>query len=288
MRMRKKQLKHIVTNVFLILLSLSLYGENTALSYSHVMDWQTGIISIDVMGISEISRRMSPETKFKFETDLEIKMPSIFLDCIKNVYVDSYSTVDESILRQKIDYEKFKSLSGAGSRLYASLSDDYSKIRVHYEYPILGESSLVSCFIFHTRPVPMRSVLGFSASGRFSGLLIYAKGEYNLYAKETKGKINRALFPAIYDEEMNLVLDKSMCDPVYLKKWGMAAYTDSLDEKNMASRIGVAPLRALTAALFGKYNTDLILPTEDIQKLLASGENRKILKECRIVIVTDQ
>jgi len=78
-----------------------------------------------------------------------------------------------------------------------------------------------------------------------------------------------------------------MGDPAYLSRWGVAAYSSSLDERPFLERIGYNPLRVFAIGLFGKYPTDILLSREDGYRILSRPHNRQLLKEGRILIITD-
>jgi hypothetical protein len=94
-----------------------------------------------------------------------------------------------------------------------------------------------------------------------------------------------ALFPKIYDEEMNLIMDKSMCDPDRLRDWGMIAYSDVLDLRRYSYRIGSFPLTLMAKAVFGKNSTDIIISSEAAAEILSKEENRQLLAQARIVVI---
>jgi hypothetical protein len=84
---------------------------------------------------------------------------------------------------------------------------------------------------------------------------------------------------------MTLVLDRLMCNPSDLAKWGMAAYVTRMDEGPLVSRIGLSPLRVAARAVFGINSTDVIISTDAVRQLLSLTENIALLQQGRIVIV---
>ncbi|GAB1481739.1 hypothetical protein MASR2M78_05540 [Treponema sp.] len=53
----------------------------------------------------------------------------------------------------------------------------------------------------------------------------------------------------------------------------------------MLERVGKDPLRILARSLFGVRATDPIIDRDDALKIISSEENRRLLKEGRLVIV---
>ena len=121
--------------------------------------------------------------------------------------------------------------------------------------------------------------------GQFTGLIIYIPKTLPLYGKEVNGELTKVLFPRIYDEDMNLILDYSMVSPEYMKKWGMVIYGNSFDENIYQSRIGITPLRIVARSIYGKNNCDIIISKEEADKIIGTNENLKIISQSRILVI---
>ena len=65
----------------------------------------------------------------------------------------------------------------------------------------------------------------------------------------------------------------------------MIAYTTDPSDRGPADRIGSNPLRILARGVFGRNDTDLLIPTESAHRLLATADNRRLLREGRILVV---
>ncbi len=84
---------------------------------------------------------------------------------------------------------------------------------------------------------------------------------------------------------MNIVMDFTMVEPNYIKKWGMVLYGSTFDESYYQDRVGIAPLRVIAKGLFGKNSSDIIISNKEAQKLIGSTDNIKIISQSRILIV---
>jgi hypothetical protein len=96
-----------------------------------------------------------------------------------------------------------------------------------------------------------------------------------------------ALFPRIWDEQMNLLLDKGMCAPESLARWGMVGYSQAVDDPAADLRVGNVPLRLAARGVFGDNDTDIVISMDGARQLLALPENIALLQTGRIVIVYD-
>lgn len=229
----------------------------------------------------------TPKTRYNAEQLISDLIPNIFADEVAKVRLDSSRLIGDTYREGGEILEKLKSLALSGRRESSSYAADMKSVRITYTYPIYGEGGLLSFYLTHTRSFPVRKVLGFVPDKEFTGIVIYAKGEYPLYGKDRNGSLRPSLFPKIFDEEMNEVVQKENCDPESLKRWGMAQYTDSLALERFSQRIGRFPLHIMARGIYGINDTDLIISTDDANKLLALEENRNLLVQGRILIIVD-
>jgi hypothetical protein len=165
------------------------------------------------------------------------------------------------------------------------MSEDLSAARLAWTFPLFGPQGVASLFVTYEVPSPLPRALGDVAAGRYTGVVIYAAEPLASYGTSGQRLPQPALFPRIFDEGMSLVLDKEMCDPASLRRWGMVAYTSDPADPGPAERIGPNPLRILARGVFGRNDTDLLIPRESARRLLASDENRRLLLEGRILVV---
>ena len=96
-----------------------------------------------------------------------------------------------------------------------------------------------------------------------------------------------ALFPRIWDEQMNLVLEKGMCSIDALARWGMVGCVLRPDEDAATLRVGNFPLRLAARGVFGDTPTDIVIPTDGALQLLTLPENMDLLRQGKIAIVYD-
>src|SRR5208337_2522684 len=93
-----------------------------------------------------------------------------------------------------------------------SLSRDFSFLVARYTLPLFGERGVASP-LFPSQATSPKRRLGYVATRKFTGLLIYARGQLPEVGSGRTSQARPALFPRLWDEQMNLVLDKGMCDP---------------------------------------------------------------------------
>jgi hypothetical protein len=277
--------------IFLLLLLLGLSGYLSAqqeeMIVSKRVDWEGGALILDITTAVE-AKEFNPVSRFQVERQLERLLSGLFMSAVVEVPFDSYRTIGDRLKEDQNLFQRLESAATASvEKSNARVRGDLQGIEVRYRFPFFGEGGFMAALITHSRAHPVERKLGFVPSRNFTGLVIYATGELPAHGKDIRQKVQPAVFPSLYDEDMNLILSVEMCDPVYLKRWGMVAYSDSEQDSALLERIGAAPLRTVARGVFGINATDLLLPAEAVGRLLVREANRKMLSQGRILIVVE-
>jgi hypothetical protein len=275
--------------VFLLLLLPGFIGPVCAQvpgpQVSERIDWVRGALILDV-NLALEPAEFGPGSRFAAEREIRRLLPGLFMAAVVEIPFDSYRSIGD---RLKENPELFQRLENAAlasaSKRYSRVRGDLQEVEVQYSFPFYGEGGFAVPLITHSRPYPMQRRLGFVPSRNFTGLVIYARGQLPAHGKDIRQTVRPALFPALYDEDMNLLLSVEMCDPDYLKRWGMAVYAESEQSSLLLERIGAAPLRTVARGVFGINATDLLLPAEAADRLMAREANQNMLRQGRVLIV---
>ena len=279
-----RKILQTISIVFLIAcLPGTVIGQTVTLKESVL--WRENRILLDVRLAREGS--IQANTRYLLEAEVESLLPSLFLDALLDTPFDSAHTLGEKIKKESEFIPYLRAVSEQGQKVFSSYSADLNQVHLRYSFPFYGDQGLVVPFVTHTRPYPLRRLLTFEPSRTFTGVVIYAKGEYPAHGKTIEQRLTPSFFPKIYDQDMNLVLSAEMCEPEYLKRWGLVAYTDTLDEGPYLERIKTLPLRIVARGIFGRNATDVIIATDAAAKLLSREGNRQLLREGRILIIID-
>lgn len=275
--------------IFLILMFAGLggylWGQQEGMVVSQRVDWERGALILQVAQAIDATT-FNPSSRFEVEREIERILPGLFMSAVVQIPFDSYRTIGERLKEDQNLFQQLESsASASASKNYSRVREDLQEIQVQYSFPFYGDGGFVVPLVTHNRPYPVERKLGFVPSRNFTGLIIYAKGELPAHGKDIHQAVQPAVFPTLYDEDMNPVLSVEMCDPAYLKRWGMVAYTDSEEDSAFLQRIGAAPLRTVARGVFGINATDLQLPTEAVDRLLVREANRNLLVQGRVLIV---
>jgi hypothetical protein len=254
---------------------------------SSVVNWTAGSITMEVTRALDPSIPSTVRAKQDAETDLEARLPQFLARTVAPLQVDSSHTLGDLLGADPALFARFAALDLGARRDELFLSHDFSSLVARYTLPLFGEGG-VAAPLLPAQSTPLHRRLGYVPTRKFTGLLIYATG---LLPEAGTGRMvaaRPALFPRIWDEQMNLVLDKEMCSPDALSRWGMVGYVLRPDEDAATLRVGNLPLRLAARGVFGDSPADIVIPTEGARQLLTLAENRDLLREGRIVIVYDK
>ena len=218
--------------------------------------------------------------------DIESRLPDFLSRAVSALTVDSSHTMGDLLSSDPGLFARWSELGLGGHRDDFFLSPDFSSLVARYTLPFFGAQG-ISSPLFPSRETPIRRSLGYVATRKFSGLLIHAKGPLPEAGSSRTAVARPALFPRIWDEQMNLVLDRGMCSPEALAKWGMVGYALDPDEDAAVLRVGNFPLRLAARGVFGDKPTDIVISTDGARKLLTLAENIALLREGRVCIVYD-
>lgn len=260
-------------------------------TWTRTVSWPAGELRLEVR--TAVQPPLSPATRFQAERRVAEALPSLYIAAVQDLLVDSQHTVGDRLAASD---ELFRALADQASAkagpLSSSFTPDLHAVVMEYRFPLYDPSGagLIAPFVRHEQPFPIRRVLGFVPARTFTGVVILAQGDFPVHGKDSRAKVQPALLPRLFDERMNPVLDPEMCDPGYLRKWAVAAYSYSGSEEELRKReerIGLNPLRTRARAVFGIHATDLLLSSEAARQLLSRPQNRELLMQGRILIIID-
>jgi hypothetical protein len=247
------------------------------------IDWAAGTIAVEITHALDPATPSTVRAKGDAETDIEARLPDILPGAVAPLTVDSSHTYGELLGVDPQLLARVGALALAARRDALFLTTDFASLVARYTIPMFGPGGITAPLL-PSRETAIRGRLGDVTTRKYTGVVIYAQGPLP-EAGGTGVKVARpALFPRLWDEQMDLVLDKGMCAPEALARWGMVGYAQALDDASLL-RAGAVPLRLAARAVFGDNATDLVLPTDGVRQLLALPENVALLREGRICIV---
>lgn len=250
------------------------------------IDWRESTFIIEAR--IDLSKQNSfiPLARSQSEQLVEQRLPITFRRTLADLIIDSYYTAGEMAADSPELVRAINNLTYKNTKTFSHISSNLQRFSVSYTYRFYPD--IIDIFTFHNRPYNPPRVLSYVPTAAFTGIIIYMKDIFPVHGERgLETGLRPCLFPKIYDEDMNLIYEKGMVDPDVLRKWGMVAYTDSLDLREFRDRVGASPLRVLGRGIFGKNYSDIIIDTQTAQKILFHPENRKLLTEGKVLIICE-
>lgn len=224
-----------------------------------------------------------PAGRLEAERSIERDLPALMEKTIFGLRVDSYRDVTASLEDGTVDEDGLLGLSGSARLVDEAFSRDFRSFTAVYELPL---ESAMELYIRHSTAMTLDAPLEYRATKPYTGIVIFAKGKLPVHGEGVEDSLSPCLFPRVYDEHMNLLLDRNRVDPGALRKWGELGYAASLGS-DAEARIGSAPLKIVAQAYFGTNRSDILISRDDALKILALPENRALVSAGKILIIID-
>ncbi|MDC7225619.1 MAG: hypothetical protein PQJ61_02515 [Spirochaetales bacterium] len=248
------------------------------------ISWLTGDMTISASAAVPASAINITTERFRITEAIDRNLTEIVTGAFSSIYLDSLHTLKEGFNMDSRMMAEFDNLNLGKNRTSSSISLDLDEVTNIYKYNIYSE--LIPILTKHRRTSPPPVLLNYEPTAVFSGIIIYAADPLPYYGESGSGMLNPAVFPKIFDENMELVASAGMASPEYLAEWGFILYTDSYDEKQFEERIGLYPFRTTAEGIFGNNRTDILITEEAARKILYNSKNRRLIEEGRIMVIT--
>lgn len=268
----------------LLLLPLSVFSNETNnLQWNKEIDWEKKNITITVKSMLDLKNATLAANRNRSEQLITESIPQIFLQAMLDFRVSSLHSAEDVFVAEPEIFHKLISLAENRKNEFSILSKNLTYLENTYIFPIYPD--LVEIFYDGTTADTPEPLLTQYKTGRYSGLIIYVPEKLPLYKKSREGSLEPALFPRIFDEDMNLIVDKNTIIPHRIKKSGLVQYTRDFNEDPYLERVGLSPLRTIAIGIFGTNNTDIIISREAADKIRGNEENIKTISQGRILII---
>jgi hypothetical protein len=279
--MRVRKLVHFLC---LLCAAAALHAQEAGSAVSAVFDWKAARVGLSVSRALDQSIPSLQRAQNEAESAIDAGFSALFLEAVSRLVIDSSRTVGSLAGSDPAYFAWIQGLARSARKQTFNLSTDLRTATAGYAIPFFTESGIFSPLI-PAEDVRIERRLGYAPTRVFSGLVVYAAEPLPAVGDAVTQNAAPAVFPRLFDEEMNVVFDKTMCRASALKKWGMAGYADSADDAAILARCGKTPLLVVARAVFGANGTDLVIPTRAALQILGLNENIDILKEGKVLIV---
>jgi len=281
--------KGIFPACFLLLSGVFSFGQ-AQVGIDGAIEWErmeiNAVISLDLAsaGIRMPAGRMQGEAILASEY-LRLIRPEIM-----NIQVDSSSSIGDLIGRGEWCLFELESLALQARAVPPALSLGFDRLSAFYT---LGIAGISRAFIRHRQPVDIPRTLSPVPAPAFTGIVIIASDVQPIHGRQGSDLIRPALFPKIWDTQMNLIFERNMLNPNagamvrYFCRQGIFAGGPTGLSPEVTAVVGERPLRIFARGAFGVTPTDPIISREDALMIISTPENRNLLREGRVAIILD-
>ena len=292
--MRRPYGKLICLACFLLLAGVPLSGElsfgQADVGIDGAIEWESMEIRARVsLNLASAGIRM-PAGRMQGEAILASEYLRLIRPEIMNIRVDSSSVVGDVIARGEWSLFELESLALQARVVPPALSPGFDRLSATYT---LGIAGISEAFIRHRHPVDVPRTLSPVDAPAFTGIVIIASDAQQIHGRETSDLIRPALFPRIWDSQMNLIFERNMLNPgagamarYFCRRAVFAGGPTGLSPE-LAAFVGDRPLRIFARGAFGATPTDPIISRDDALMIISTQENRNLLHQGRVAIVLD-
>ncbi len=243
-------------------------------------DWEAGLLDLTITRDVE---SFSPAERNRLGMEVDQDLIDEFTVSAGSLRISSAMSISDWLNKNPARFPEFiegvKKLKLKGS----SYTRDFSQLTFRYSAMLFPDIAAV--FIEHSQGYLPPVHLTFQPAADFTGILIYVKGVYPVQGEERRDRLSPALFPRIWDDQMNLVFSPGMMDASLLLHEGAVCYSDDLTSPEVKDRIGPNPIRILTRRIFGLVPTDPVIPASDARAVLNSQKGKELLSTGRIAFI---
>lgn len=261
-----------------------LHAQDAGFTTTVEEDWKNTRVILSVSRVLDPTIPSLQRAQADAEAAIDAAFTGLLLQSLSPLVVDSSRTVGSLAGADPAFFSWIQGLARAARKETFHLSSDFKKATAGYSLPLFTDKGIASP-LFPGQVSAIGRRLGFVPTREFSGLLIYAMDPLPAMGGAETALAAPALFPRLFDEEMNVFFEKGMCAPATLVSWGMVGYADSADQTAILTRCGANPLTVVARAVFGRNRTDLVIPTLAVRQILALEENRKLLRDGKVLII---
>jgi hypothetical protein len=170
------------------------------------------------------------------------------------------------------------------------LSTDFRSIRSTYRLSLAAVAALSPP---RQNPVLAAPPLNPVGAGVYTGIIVIADGELPVHGKRGAALPLPSFAPRLWDSGMGLLFDRSQAQSGavpfrYMNPGNIFSSRPGGLSPAAEAVVGASPLRIIAGEVFGEYPTDLVIAAEDAGKILANEDNRRLLREGKLVIILNE
>jgi hypothetical protein len=254
------------------------------------IDWEKMEISFEIsLDLAKNGYKL-PNGRSASEAELRRLYPVLIRPVLESLPVNSSATIGDYLEEGRLDPYFTDNVATMAASVPPFLSTDFRRIRSTYKLSLTAIAPLI--------PPRQNSVLAVPPlnsvdTGTYTGIIIIADGELPVHGKRSAALPLPSLAPRLWDSDMNLLFDRNETPNGAIPFRYMS--TDSILtarpgglSPEAEAIAGTAPLRVIATEVFGERPADPVIATADAAKILASENNRRLLREGKLIIILNE
>lgn len=268
----------------LLLLAQNLFCEPVLESQSKV-NWLTKDFISEISYDTVKANLQMPSGKKSASNQIKTKMPQLIQQPLLSLFSDSGTTLADLVVNDELTFDQINHFIMGGYKTPDVFAKDLITLNTTNTTNLNNiEKMLVKHRNAYTPEAPIEDVY----SRAYSGIIIDARGKLQVHGEYVKSETYPCLFPEIWDEKMNIVLEKNMVKPEVIREKGEIGYHYSDDMNSYSERIGADPLYIKATQVYGRHRCDPVISKEDSLKILSVPENVKLIQDGKVIILLDK
>jgi hypothetical protein len=249
-------------------------------------------LSIEVsLDLAESGNKL-PAGRTASETALSRLYPILARPVLEALPVDSSSTVGSCMEEGRLDPSFTDDVAATANSFPPFLSTDFRSIRSVYKLDLSDVAAQIAARI-PSRHALAEPPLNPADTSAYTGIIIIADEELPIHGKRAVAFPLPSLAPKIWDSGMNLLFDRNKIQQGVMPFY----YTDAQNifssrpgglSSQAEAVVGANPLRIIAVETFGERPTDLVIAPEDAMKILSHENNRRLLREGKLIIILNE
>ena len=284
--------KKIFAFLFLVILSFPIRGQERLFNTAVSLDWIRASLYAQVNYDLSLAGIRLPAGRPMGEETLKTVYPSLLRPHLLSIRVDSNTTIRDLVDRGEISLGELDRFSREAAGIPPFLSADFTRMIGRYT---INLEALSSSLLRHRRAVESNIPLIPAQTSDYTGIIIIANEELPIHGRNSRALAEPCLFPKIWDTDMNLIYERNMLESGGGKLMARYAIQESIFrptpsglDDDLAGFLGQRPLRIIARGVFGARPTDFIIDRDDALKILSSENNRRLLREGRVLLVLNE
>ena len=269
--------------------AIAIYAESPefidSLSSESYVQWEEGVFLSKIELDVNKANITLPSGRSVATKRIEQNLLSLVKNPLMTVTVNSSTKITDAITRGNISIATIAEIIANSKKTPTAFSKDGTSMSTIHTITM---QNLVKTFIKHNNTYKPNIPIDRVSTKPYTGIIIDARGLLPVKGEFSEKAVEPALFPRVWDAEMNLLYEVNMVEPEIVLNAGMVSYAHLPSDKMVEQRVGDDPLTIIARGVYGIHKTDPIISKNDALKILSIPENVELLAQGKVVILLDK